>query len=62
MAACEGCEDEKHPGEWVKVVRSFRDGHDEAWWALEVDVGPYGPQRSRRAIVASTDPKELADK
>jgi hypothetical protein len=62
VAACEGCEDEKHPGEWVKVVRSFRDGHDEAWWALEVDVGPYGPQRSRRAIVASTDPKELADK
>ncbi len=62
VAAGEGWEDEKHPGEWVKVVRSFRDGHQEAWWALEVDVGPYGPQRERRAVVATTDPRELPDK
>jgi hypothetical protein len=46
----------------VKVVRYFRDGHKEVWWALEVDVGPYGPQRSRRAVVATTDPKELPDR
>jgi DDE superfamily endonuclease len=62
VAAGEGWEDEKHPGEWVKVVRSFRDGHQEAWWALEVDVGPYGPQRDRRSVVATPDPKELPDK
>src|SRR5215216_3670932 len=62
VAAGEGWEDEKRPGEWLKVVRSFRDGHEEAWWALEVDVGPYGPQRERRAVVATTDPKELPDK
>ena len=62
VAAGEGWEDEGHPGEWVKVVRSFRDGHEEAWWALEVDVGPYGPQRARRAVVATTDPKELPEK
>jgi hypothetical protein len=62
VAAGEGWEDEKRPGEWVKVVRSFRDGHEETWWALEVDVGPYGPQRARRAVVATTDPKELPDK
>jgi hypothetical protein len=62
VAAGEGWEDEKHPGEWVKVVRSFRDGHEEAWWALEVDVGPYGPQRDRRSVVATTDPRELPDK
>jgi hypothetical protein len=43
-------------------VRCFRDGHEEAWWALEVDVGPYGPGRSRRAVVATTDPKELPEK
>jgi hypothetical protein len=55
-------EDAQHPRDWIKVVRSFRDGHDEAWWALEVDVGPYGPQRTRRAVVATTDPKELPDK
>ena len=62
MAAGEGWEDEKRPGEWVKVVRSFRDGHEEEWWALEVDVGPYGPQSERRSVVATTDPKELPDK
>lgn len=43
-------------------ARRFRDGHEEAWWALEVDVGPYGPRRGWRAVVATTDPKELPDK
>ena len=62
MVAAEGWEGERHPGEWVKVARRFRDGHEEAWWALEVDVGPYGPQREWRAVVATTDPKELTDK
>jgi hypothetical protein len=62
VAAGEGWHDERQPGEWVKVVRGFRDGHEEVWWALEVDVGPYGLQRSRRAVVATTDPKELPDK
>jgi SRSO17 transposase len=55
-------EDERHPGDWEKVVRYFRDEHEEQWWALEVDVGPYGPERARRAVVATTDPKELPDR
>jgi hypothetical protein len=55
-------EDVRHPGDWEKVVRRFRDGHEEVWWALEVDVGPYGPQRARRAVVATTDPEHLPDK
>jgi hypothetical protein len=62
VAAGQAWEDERRPGDWVKVVRHFRDGHQEVWWALEVDVGPYGPQRSRRAIVATTDPEELPEK
>jgi hypothetical protein len=62
VAAGQGWEGERHPGDWVKVMRRFRDGHEEEWWALEVDVGPYGPQRERRAVVATTDPKELPDK
>jgi SRSO17 transposase len=62
LAASEAWQDERHPGDWERVVRHFRDGHEEVWWALEVDVGPYGPQRSRRAVVVSTDPKELPDK
>jgi hypothetical protein len=62
VVAAQGWEGERHPGGWVKVARRFRDGHEEAWWALEVDVGPYGPRREWRAVVATTDPKELPDK
>jgi len=62
VAAGEAWEDQGHPGDWVKVVRRFRDGHEEAWWILEVDVGPYGPERARRAVVATTHPKELPEK
>jgi SRSO17 transposase len=62
LAASETWEDERHPGDWERVVRHFRDGHKEVWWALEVDVGPYGPEKARRSVVATTDPKELPDK
>jgi hypothetical protein len=54
-----GWKDEKNPGEWVEVVRTFADGHEESWWALEVEAGPYGPRRALRALVVSTDPGEL---
>ncbi len=47
------------PGRWARVVRTFRDGREEDWWALEVDIGPYGPGRPRRAVVATTDPEKL---
>ena len=46
----------------MKVMRRFKDGHEQQWWAQEVDVGPYGPQRDRRSVVATTDPEELTDK
>ena len=49
------------PGSWVQLERSFRDGHTETWWALEVDVGPYGPEKSMRAVVATTDPATLPE-
>src|SRR5215210_5478355 len=61
-AAGQTWEDERHPGDWVKVMRRFKDGHEQAWWALEVDVGPYGPRRARRSVVATTDPKKLPEK
>jgi hypothetical protein len=47
------------PGEWVPIERSFRDGHLETWWALEVTIGPYGPENPIRAVVATTDPATL---
>jgi hypothetical protein len=49
------------PGEWKVIVRSFRDGHEERWWAAEVKtlVG-YGPEEeSVRLVAVSTDPSTL---
>ena len=37
----------------------FRDGHEETWWAADLRCGPYGPDRSRRVVVATTDPAAL---
>ncbi len=47
------------PGRWKKMRRTFRDGHHETWWAVEVEAGPYGPGRARRALVVTTDPERL---
>ena len=46
------------PGDWTPVVRRFRDGHEETWWAADLIYGPYGPDRTRR-VVATTDPATL---
>jgi DDE superfamily endonuclease len=51
--------DADHPGDWTAVQRTFRDGHGETWWALEVIAGPYGPAKPTRAVVATTDPATL---
>ncbi len=56
-----GWESAKHPGKWVAITRSFRDGSTQQWWALEIVAGPYGPDKTERAIVASTDPPTLPD-
>jgi SRSO17 transposase len=57
-----GWEGPNSPGEWARVERRFRDGHTEEWWALEVEAGPYGPQRAQRAVVATTDPEKLPER
>jgi hypothetical protein len=49
----------EQPGAWEKIVRRFRDGHEEVWWALELVVGPYGPDKPLRAIVVTTHPVQL---
>lgn len=53
--------DENAPGEWVKLSRSFRDGHTETWWALEGEAGPYGVEKSQRLVIVTTDPKHLPE-
>jgi hypothetical protein len=51
----------EEPGDWTKVMRRFRDGHQEEWWALEVEAGPYGKERAQRALVVTPEPTTLPD-
>lgn len=53
---------EEAPGRWVKVIRRFRDGHQETWWALEGQSQPYSPECSERLVIVTTDPLELPEK
>ena len=48
-----------HPGDWTAVARRFRDGHTETYWAAELTFSGYGPDRSVRLVVATTDPATL---
>jgi len=47
------------PGDWTPIVRRFRDGHAETWWAAELTFGPYGPDRAVRVVATTTDPATL---
>ncbi len=51
----------EHPGKWVRITRTFRDGSTQDWWAVEIVAGPYGPDKTERAIVVTTDPQTLPD-
>jgi SRSO17 transposase len=53
--------DAEAPGDWQPVTRTFRDGHTEPWWALEVRMGPYGPDKRHRVVIATTDPATLPE-
>ncbi|CAM3759824.1 IS701 family transposase [Polaromonas hydrogenivorans] len=44
---------------WKKVVRRFSDGHPERWWAAELTLFGYGPDRPVRAVCATTDRRAL---
>jgi len=51
----------KQPGQWQAISRTFRDGSQEQWWAVEIETGPYGKTKAERAVVATTDPATLPD-
>jgi SRSO17 transposase len=48
-------------GDWQPTVRTFADGHKETWYALEVKTKAYHPEKSVRAVVATTDPALLPE-
>jgi hypothetical protein len=50
------------PGDWRPVVRTFRDGHAETWYAADATLGGWGPDGVRRLVVATADPGTLPDK
>lgn len=61
MAHQAGWESAKRPGKWVPITRTFRDGSTQEWWGLEIVAGPYGADKTERAVVATTDPQTLPD-
>ncbi|GAA4228514.1 hypothetical protein GCM10023075_33970 [Streptosporangium album] len=58
-ARAAGIPSRAHPGRWRPVRRRYRDGHTATWWAIELTLGRYGPDRPHRLIVASSDPTTL---
>jgi hypothetical protein len=61
VAQAAGWKNAEQPGQWVGITRTFRDGSTQQWWALEIVAGPYGPDKTERAVVATTDPQTLPD-
>ena len=61
VAAAGGGVGPEQPGDWLPVERTFRDGHTTIWWALEGIAGPYGPERTRRLVIATPDPAALPE-
>src|SRR6266852_1202515 len=51
------------PGDcWRPVVRTFRDGHAETWWAADAALGGWGPDGVRRLVAVTADPGTLPGK
>jgi SRSO17 transposase len=46
---------------WQRIVRRFRDGHAERWWAAELQLFHYGPDRPLRAVCVTTDRRTLPE-
>ena len=43
------------------MIRRFRDGHTERWWAAELTLFGYGPLKPVRALCATTDRRALPE-
>jgi DDE superfamily endonuclease len=47
------------PGGWTAVVRRFRDGHRETWWAADLTLVGLGWDQAIRLVAVTTDPGRL---
>jgi len=61
VAQAAGWKSAERPGQWVKVERRFRDGSKQSWWAKARAGGSVGPEKTERAVIATTDPETLPD-
>lgn len=52
-------ESPRAPGGWVAVVRRFRDGHRETWWAADLRLAGMAPEKALRLVAVTTDPARL---
>jgi hypothetical protein len=50
------------PGDWRPVVRTFRDGRAETWWAADARLGWWGRDEARRLVAVTADPATLPAK
>lgn len=50
----------QEPGAWQRIMRTFKDGHTEQWWAVEVTtLIHHGPEKYLRLVAVTTDPATL---
>ncbi len=49
----------RSPGGWTAVVRRFRDGHRETWWAADLRLAGMAPATTLRLVAVTTDPARL---
>jgi SRSO17 transposase len=49
----------RRPGGWTAVVRHFRDGHRETWWAADLRLAGMAPEKTLRLVAVTTDPARL---
>jgi hypothetical protein len=52
-------ESHRRPGGWTAVVRRFRDGHRETWWAADLRLAGMAPEKTLRLVAVTTDPARL---
>lgn len=49
----------RRPGGWTAVVRRFRDGHRERWWAADLRLAGMAPEKTLRLVAVTTAPARL---
>ena len=47
------------PGGWTAVVRRFRDGYRETWWAADLCLASMAVEQALRLVAVTTDPARL---